>query len=113
MPSGFWALLALCTVTAVSRTNACPTGSGLCHYGTLPGGWISSKGHALLPWHEEGELLNMTFSVWQPYCPACQLQPLLTPYLEGGNLMPEDPRTVKPHALHLAHHRRCPVIHGD
>lgn len=54
----------------------------MCHYGTLPGGWIRSKGRALLPWQDEEEILNRTFSVWQPYCAACQLQPLLTPYLE-------------------------------
>ncbi len=62
--------------------------NGVCKYGTLSGGWINSKGRALLPWQDEQELLNMTFSVWQPYCPSCQLQPLLTPYLEVCALTP-------------------------
>ncbi|BDA42879.1 hypothetical protein COCOBI_03-7720 [Coccomyxa sp. Obi] len=94
MPCGFWAFLALCNLAAVIRTGACPTENGVCKYGTLSGGWISSKGRALLPWQDEQELLNMTFSVWQPYCPSCQLQPLLTPYLEMGDA-PEDPRAAK------------------
>ena len=51
-----------------------------CHYGTLPGGWIRSKGRALLPWHEDNSL-NVTFPVWQPYCSQCQMKPLLAPYL--------------------------------
>ena len=56
-----------------------------CHYGTLPGGWISSQGRALLPWHAD-DSLNMTFPVWQPYCDKCQLKPLLAPYLEVSQL---------------------------
>ncbi|KAK9909869.1 hypothetical protein WJX75_008757 [Coccomyxa subellipsoidea] len=95
MLRGFWAPLVLCALAAVSRTHACPTENGICHFGTLPGGWISSKGRALLPWQDDEELANMNFSVWQPYCSTCQLQPLLSPYLEGGNILPEDPRAAK------------------
>ena len=63
--------------TGLSREEAAPT---RCRYGTLPGGWIRSKGRALLPWHADNSL-NMTFPVWQPYCSSCQMKPLLAPYL--------------------------------
>ena len=76
----------------------CCAETGVCHFGTLPGGWISAKGRALLPWQDDEDLVNMTFSVWQPYCPTCQLQPLLTPYLEACPSLP-DPLHALSHLL--------------
>lgn len=62
-----------------------PPDGGLCHYGTLPGGWMRSQGPGILPqWYEQE--LNKTFPVWQPYCPSCQLKPLLAPYLAVSSL---------------------------
>ena len=67
----------MCVLTGLGGEDVTPA---RCHYGTLPGGWIRSEGRALLPWHADNSL-NMSFPVWQPYCPKCQLKPLLTPYL--------------------------------
>lgn len=67
----------MCVLTGLGGEEVTPA---RCHYGTLPGGWIRSEGRALLPWHANNSL-NMSFPVWQPYCPKCQLKPLLTPYL--------------------------------
>jgi hypothetical protein len=67
----------MCVLTGLGGEEVTPA---RCHYGTLPGGWIRSEGRALLPWHADNRV-NMSFPVWQPYCPKCQLKPLLTPYL--------------------------------
>lgn len=82
--------------------------NGICHFGTLPGGWISSKGRALLPWQDDEELANMNFSVWQPYCSTCQLQPLLSPYLEVCPPQLHPPDLVMPTATadHLIKEKR-------
>ena len=54
-------------------------GYAICHFGTLPGGWIRSQEGSPFPLRsEDGE----AFPTWQPYSQDCQLEPLLGPYLQ-------------------------------
>ena len=54
-------------------------GHALCHFGTLPGGWIRSQEGSPFPLHSED---GGAFPTWQPYSQDCQLKPLLGPYLQ-------------------------------
>ena len=54
-------------------------GHALCHFGTLPGGWIRSQEGSPFPLLSED---RGSFPTWQPYSQDCQLKPLLGPYLQ-------------------------------
>ena len=88
MCSAAWALAACvigtaCALTACSTHSAAASmqaGQPACHYGMLPGGWIRATSRAVVDGVGEG--LQEAFPVWQPYSAACQLKPLLTPFLQ-------------------------------
>ena len=77
-------------------------GHALCHFGTLPGGWIRSQEGSPFPLHSED---GGSFPTWQPYSQDCQLKPLLGPYLQVSHCAQ---CILLPHLLHVLWlHMRC------
>ena len=74
-----WTVLACISSAWCLHVSAQHAASPVCHYGTLPGGWIRAP-NRLQP--SDARLSPEAFPVWQPYNLACQLRPLLIDYLQ-------------------------------